>query len=741
MIDKWFLKDLGNILDTQPIAVFIAGEDADFLTRIAGEHYTVLEADTELEELHVKYLIESKQPSSERFVIHTHTKREALKYIREYCETNGCIEIPQLQNYIKEKVHKTLNLNINLQNEELIAAAKISVGKDNNYWLDLCHKGSAEIFDLKQELLPFLNDPEGYAKTKYDPQILDLFYHKVNELLNQEYIAKPAKTLAKELVTAMLDALVQGISKGTLHQVYVQWVDSIAYKKSLQSYIDNYAIPSGLDIWQVNSDHPFEKIDHLWLKELGGNLTDQELIKAHLPTIRKRSQSRQAVTLGIDYWADILKLIEFDAKNIAYLSSFHEAVDFYTKHFYKLDTSIRNLYARFLNQKELLQPFQELYRDRVNVFLDRWFKYFDQYAENQTGTLQRIIDTTPGKIAVIVGDGVSYEVARQVSERVDSKYSRGHDIILSDLPSETENNMSRIYMDSGDLEAVQSKREKYLSSHNSGKSIEFIKLDKVSQEARQSEVLICTYKDFDDMGEKLQQKALKYFPESIDFFAEKIQTLLESGYKKVFLISDHGFVLTGLLAESDKVQVAPSGAHEKAERYIRAKEQISDRASMVEIQRKNKSFDYLYFSKTMNPFKTPGVYGFSHGGATPQEIVTPFFSWEHSAESTTPLGVSIWNKSDLEAVSGEVFQVKISAEEGSGDVFSASRKLTLIFFHQKSQVNKSDVFSIAPEETLAKDYTFDGHESLEVQLIDAGTQQLIDKTTIRQTKDRDLGGL
>ena len=735
------MKDLGNILDTQPIAVLIGGEDADFLTRIAAERYTVLEANTELEELHVKYVVESKQPPSERFVIHTHTRREDLKYIREYCETNGCIEIPQLQNYIKEKVHKTLNLNINLQSEELLTAAKMSEGKDKNYWLDLCHKGSSEIFDLKQELLPFLHDPEGYAKTKYDPQILDLFYRKVNELLKQEYITKPAKTLAKELVSAMFDALVQGTSKGTLHQVYVQWVDSVSYKKSLQSYIDNYAIPSGLDIWQVNSDHPFEKIDHLWLKELGGNLTDQELLKAHLRNLRKRSQSRQAVTLGIDYWADILALVEFDAKNIAYLSSFQEAVDFYAKHFYKLDTAIRNLYARFLNQKELLQPFQELYRDRVNIFLDRWFKYFDQYTENQTGTLQRIIDTSPGKIAVIVGDGVSYEVANQVSEQVNTKYSRVHDIILSDLPSETENNMSRIYMDSGDLEAVQSKREKYLSSQNSGKSIEFIKLDKVSQEARQSEVLICTYKDFDDMGEKLQQKALKYFPESIEFFAEKIQILLESGYKKVFMISDHGFVLTGLLAESDKVQVTPPGAHEKAERYIRTKEPIAAQDSLVEIQRKNKGFEYLYFSKTMNPFKTPGVYGFSHGGATPQEIVTPFFSWEHSAESTTPLAVSISNKSDLETVSGEVFQIKIRAEKGSGDVFSASRKLTLIFFHKKSQVNKSDVFSIAPEETLAKDYTFDGHESLEVQLIDAGTQQLIDKTTIRQTKDRDLGGL
>jgi len=741
MIDKWFIKDLDNILETKPIAVLIDGGGADFLVSIAERRYTVLKADTEIEELHAKYVIESKQPTSERFLIYTTTKREHLKFIREYCETNGCIEIPQLHNYIKEKVHKTLNLNINLPPEELIVAAKISEGKNQNYWMDLCHKGSTEIFDLKQELLPFLHDPEGYAKTKYDPQILDLFYHKVNELLKQEFLPKPPKTLAKELVTAMFDSLIKGTSNGTLHQVYEQWVDSVSYKKSLLNYITSYKLPSNLDSWVVKSNHPFENIDQLWLQDLGKNLQNLDVIKAWLPGIRKRAQSRQALTLGINYWQDILELIEFDSKNIAYLSSFQESVDFYTRHLYKLDTAIRNLYARFLNHKDLLEPFQELYKDYVNIFLDKWFKYFDQYAENQTGALQRIIDNAGGKTAIIVGDGVSFEVAKLVSNQVDPKYAKGCEVILSDLPSETENNMSRIYMDSGELEAVQSKREKYLSSQNTSKAIEFIKLDKVNREAHQSEILICTYKDIDDMGETLQQKALKYFPESIEFFAEKIQTLLESGYRKVFLISDHGFVLTGLLSESDKVQLGISGDHQKAERYIRSGEKLSSQNSLVEIQRKSKGYEYLYFSKTLNPFKTPGVYGFSHGGAAPQEIITPFFSWEHSSESMTPLTVKIANKSELETVSGDVFQIKIDADKGSGDVFSAARKLTLIFFNKKSQVNKSDVFSIESEKSIAKDYTFDGNQSLEVHLIDATTQQLIDKTTITQNKDRDLGGL
>ena len=99
-----------------------------------------------------------------------------MKFIREYCETDGCIEIRYLQNYIKEKVHLTLNLNINLSREELISAAKVSVGKDRTYWLDISQKGAGEIFDLETVLLSFLDDPKKYAVERFDEQLREAFF-------------------------------------------------------------------------------------------------------------------------------------------------------------------------------------------------------------------------------------------------------------------------------------------------------------------------------------------------------------------------------------------------------------------------------------------------------------------------------------------------------------------------------------------------------------------------------------
>ncbi|CAM3975289.1 PglZ domain-containing protein [Bacillus anthracis] len=744
MIDILFKNDLLNIYDRHSVAVFIdESGDAEFLLKTVEGEFTIYQTNSELEELHVKYLIEKTQPSNERFLIYTRSKKDELKFIREYCETCGCLEIRYLQSYIKDKVHQTLNLNINLKKEELIAAAKVSVGKDRAYWIDLSHKGAAEIFDLNKELLPFVHDPDTYSKEKYDAQLREAFYQKVNELLGQDYLLKPATTLAGEVVKAMLDGLAEGNCNKTLQSVYQNWLDSVSYRDSFNEYLGGYTLSTELDIWKVSIHHPFIQVDERWMAEIGKNLSDKASIPNILAKLRQRNQSRQAQTLGILFWNDVIALLEFDSKDITYLSSFSECVEFYKKHFCKLDTAIRNLYAEFLNKKELLEPFQELYKEHSSVFLDKWFEHWSDYKENQTGILQRIIDAAGGlKTAVIVGDGVAYEIAELVATKVKGPVNLKRDSILADIPSETENNMSRIYMDNGVTEAVQSNREKYLAVQNSNVTIDFIRLDEVNEEARSGQFLICTYKDIDDMGEKLQQKALKYIPETIDFFAEKISLLLSSGYGKVYLITDHGFVLTGLLSEADKISISPKGEFDKAERYIRTESKQTDLTpALVEAKKSYKQFEYLYFAKNINPFKTPGLYGFSHGGVSPQELVTPYFCWERSGASIASLPVSIENKGDLKDVTGELFSIKIQADKGAGDLFSMERKVYLVFFANKTQVNRSDIFIIQRNERITKEYTFDGYPEIEVHLLDAATKQQLDRAVVKQNKDRDLGGL
>jgi hypothetical protein len=744
MIDQWFRNDLKNIYDTHNVAVLIdESKDAEFLLKTVEKEYTILQAHSELEELHVKYLVEKARPSQERFLLYTHQKREKLKFLREYCETCGCLEIRYLQNYIKDKVHRTLNLNINLSKEDLVAAAKVSVGKDRTYWMDIAHKGATEIFDLNKELLPFLHNPDRYVEEKYDDQLRDAFYRKVNELLGQEYLKKPAKTLSSEVAKAMFDGLLYNRCDKTLESVYISWLDSVSYSSSFFEYLDRYNLSSDVDIWNVSINHPFRQLDEQWLSEIGKSISNKTTLPITLAQLGHRDSNKQAQALGTHFWHDVITLLEFDQKNIAYLSDFNECVGFYVSHFYKLDTAIRNLYTEFLNKKELIEPFQELYKEYVSVFLDRWFGCFHTYKEDQTGILQRIIDEAGGlKTAIIVGDGVTYEIAELVAAKVKGSEKVKKNSILADIPSETENNMSRIYMANGITEAIHSNREKYLVAQNPGTTINFIRLDEVTEEARPGQFLVCTYKDVDDLGEKLQQKALKYFPDLIESFAEKISILLSSGYAKVYLISDHGFVLTGILSDAEKISVSPVGEFDKAERYIRTvNQQPTLLPGLIEIMRGYKQYNYLYFAKNINPFKTPGLYGFSHGGLSPQELVIPFFCWERSVTAESSLSVSISNKGDLKDVTGELFSIKLQAGKSVGDLFSEDRRVFLVFFADNVQVNKSDVFTIKQNERITKDFEFDSHPEMEVHLLDASTKEQLDRAVVKQNQARDLGGL
>ena len=70
MIDLWFKNDLRDIYASHSVAVFIdESGDAQFLLKTIEGEYTIHQANSELEELHVKYLIEKAQPSNERFLV------------------------------------------------------------------------------------------------------------------------------------------------------------------------------------------------------------------------------------------------------------------------------------------------------------------------------------------------------------------------------------------------------------------------------------------------------------------------------------------------------------------------------------------------------------------------------------------------------------------------------------------------------------------------------------------------
>jgi len=249
-----------------------------------------------------------------------------------------------------------------------------------------------------------------------------------------------------------------------------------------------------------------------------------------------------------------------------------------------------------------------------------------------------------------------------------------------------------------------------------------------------------TYKDIDSAGEKLQMGAIKLFSEFENVLTEKIQLLLNMGYHQVHLLTDHGFVLTGLLDESDKIEPFTTGKKEVHERFIRTVEKQSDK-DLLMFERPYGEFKYVYASKNHRPFKSKGVYGFSHGGFTPQEIILPNFVFSKEMEATPGLEVNILNKKEIGEVTGELFGIKIQATSKADDLFSASRKIQILLYANNIAYSSSNIITIDRGVTQSFEFSFGGHSEIIAVIVDASTQEQIDSVKVKKSNARDLGGL
>jgi hypothetical protein len=239
----------------------------------------------------------------------------------------------------------------------------------------------------------------------------------------------------------------------------------------------------------------------------------------------------------------------------------------------------------------------------------------------------------------------------------------------------------------------------------------------------------------------MQHKALKFIAEIENMIADKVVFLLNNGFQEVVLTSDHGFVLTGILDESDKAEVEFHGDVLKAERYIRTVEKQGVSAELIEHRQRYGEYCYLYFAKHNKPFKTPGRYGYAHGGLAPQELIIPYVTFSAKTSSLQELFVSVANRSQLSGVVGDYFSVHLKAEDGSGDIFAQERKVQLLFIDNGKEFSKSDIVTIKAGELIKKEFSFDRHLNIEVIVVDASSKQTLTKVSVTQTIARDLGGL
>lgn len=744
MIDKLFLEEIDKQLKQRKRVVVVdPSASCTFLIKLAEEKgYTVLRTDPNLseewqrvkEELFLRYEAE-KEHQNENVIFYAVRQKDNLSFLFDYCFTHGCVDLTHPSEWIKKRLFSATGLQVNMDDQTLLTAAKVSIGKDPAWWEKIL-RGLEEPISIENELLPFLSDPQKYFLDK-DQDVKRLFEEKLFELLGQPYTEKPPQILAKEVANILFEQLLNNTINSQLLNIYHKWLDSNTYADKLNQYIENYHIDTSVNIWNVHPDHCFSEIDRKQLEEIVKNFRNRNFVKDKLKKIKRRLKSSWAKRFVPKWWESVIVLFEFDTKPLSACNSLKKTVDFYTRSFYKIDRAIRYLYEQFINEEQIIRPLQEHYESLNAQLLVHWFENICEYKSNQQGFLVNLIKNASPKTAVIVGDGIRYEMAESIAEKLSSNCRVEKSIIFAGIPSETEHNMSALYSYDGGIIKLQKDREKRLIDL-SGKKITFLNLEQLNHSV-DADYIVLTYKDIDSAGEKMQLGALKLFSEFETVLTEKIRLLIKLGYK-VHLITDHGFVLTGLLDESDKIEVDVKGKKEVHERYIRTVER-QNKPDWLEFEKKYDNYNYVYVAKNSRPFKSVGVYGFAHGGITPQEVILPHFVFEEVKPSFKELEVKISNKKNLQEVVGENFGIKITASGEAGSLFPPPRKVQILIYADNENYNSSNIIEMEPGKTESFEFSFAGHDIVKAILVDVRTKEQLDSVEIKKSAARDLDGL
>lgn len=732
MIGIWFKEDIERILaEHRYVVVTDANGEGEFLLKYLPEDIKQLPITGEYSEIEAKYLAESKYADNP-VLFYVKKKALQLTFLQEYVQTGGLWVLDDMAVYIKQKLFEATGKNTHLTKDQLLLAAKLSEGKNKNWWQSVAD-GITEPLRLEDWLLEFLHAP-ATTRQKMDETVWNVFRSEVYRLIDKPQTEQSAEALAQEVVNVILQSLADNSIEGLLLEVYYQWADSTEKIDSLRKFADNYALLTDINPLKAHPNHPFAALDRQLMQMLSNTMKMHQDTTELTKFLKQRAQDRKAKAFKPQWLQSVWLLCTFKVEGLGSISTYQDIATYYRQHFAALDTAMRRIYTDWLNDPATLRPLQEHYTILNNELLTCWFDRKDNYISTQKDIVTNALSGDK-RTAVIVCDGLRLEIAEAVVNVITDKNVKiDRKTALSVLPSVTENGMSALFGCSDPTMNTQTRFNTLKSFYD---DVVIMPLNMLNDGVT-AHRLVLNYGDIDEVGEKKQMGALKDITNYEPELREKIAHLFRLGYNKIVLTTDHGFVLTGLLDEADK-EPRPEGNIQKIEeRYVLTEEPLNA-ANLIEKAGRYFDSNYQYYAKTDKPFKTTGRYGYSHGGFTPQECIIP--AYELNIETNNmALGVMISNKKELKAVTGNYFTVKLLAEGCESDLFRNERKVKLLLFAGNKMVSGNQIYSMKPGETIHAE--FEMAQGIDkVVLVDKETSVQIDSCSIIKSSSRDLDDL
>lgn len=723
MFNRWLISDIEEAAHKSDRIVI--SDPKGFLTFMVKElkDYAVMTVNSPDQEMQARHLAMTSYKESKVIFLCFFPKKDIQQLI-EFSGIGGYINLDNPDRYIRSKLYKEGMGNVTLPEPKLLLAARLSIGKDFTWWKGIVSE-TIQPLDVNEHIAMLIADPKQY-QDHHDEAVYSVFRDDLFRIMRKPTTPVDAPTLLRELAHTIFAGLAENNINSYLLDIYDNWSKDTQLIPMLRSLIDSWNIPANVSPARAHNDHPFIDLDRKLLITIGDRLRNNTALVDLTETIRHRIGSRRASEFKAKWLADLLTLLEFDTTGIFKYDTIAKLAEYYRTKFAALDSAMRHLYVAWLAEPDLMRPLQELYESHLKSLLGIWFSVGgDKYKHSQLDLVVQALGSG-NKVAVLVCDGLRLEIAETIANRLPKTVSIKRDVHKAKLPSVTENGMSALF---GIDEVVNSTSQRFDNLRQAVPEVEIINYVHLGKGVLANKLVIM-FGDIDQVGEHKGIAGLRDINNYETELADAISRLHRLGYTDVFITSDHGFVITGLLDEASKVP-SPAGVDVK-ERFFITDELISH-PNLVRREDNFPGGQYQYYAKTDRPFRTRGAYGYAHGGFTPQECLIPFYCFTTAATKAS-VEATIVNRDALVVVTGQFFSVKL---KGNDAAIGSRLKVSL---YANGSVAATAIVKIDNNGAGAAEFeTMDGSMSIIVQDTASGAQ--LDNCPIKKSTSRNLDDL
>lgn len=570
--------------------------------------------------------------------------------------------------------------------------------------------------------------------------------------------------------------------KGKTNEIYI-FVSSLLQNKQCSEKIKEifYELGEELDIKSVIDKlevealvlgTAFEYFDKLTIKYIAENLNSEVAnYDRYLKYINIRLDNTLYRSKYFDYYKmliTVINLLKIKDELVIRDKSIDGIFKEYINIYYKIDRLYRDFIVSYdsIKGKSSNELFDNLER-KISQFYEKDYleELLSVWADNfttesglplQKDFYNEYIKNSDTRVAVIISDGLRYEIGEEIAEKLKKEVSAKEinlKAMLTGLPSITQVGMANLLPD--DERVIDPLRKIYtISGINTINTENREKILKLSCEG--SSAII--FKDFKNMSRNEQdefvkgKKVIYIYHDNIDGIGDKSKTedetfeacdmaikdivgiskLLSSlGIVNIYITSDHGFLYERKVVEEynkielDKSEVEPVVIGKRYALYEKEIEQKGCIAIKID--------DYFgVFPKKNQRIKASGSgLQFVHGGLSPQEMIVPVIQYRSGVHSK------------------KAEKVRVRIKESTGKITSNLNKFTLYQLDPvsiKNKVVERDIIAglydgdirvsnevkirlNATEENFQHDFrlTLSGdHEKVTLKIMDLETGEILD---------------